>query len=607
MTIAPTDTLHQAVRNQDWPEAERLARLRLKEQPEGEEYLFMLAISLTMQGRPMEASTVHAELTRLRPQEPIYWSNYATVLREAGSLDEALAAQQEALRLAPDDATQLTSTALLLLDKGEHAAAQETMQLALKHDPASPRVRIQAARTCEVCRKHEEVEALLEPWRTWLPLEEDLQIELGDLLLSNGDGSDAVVVFEDLVRRGMDNPRALVHLASAYERLNRVDDAQAVILRLRGTGATSNPVFAGEIAHVVARIAQRNGDLEQAADILESTGPRSDADFAHYFSLAQIRDRQGDTEAAMRGFARAHELQLRDLRKFVPARFEPGASILPLADRRIELEDAQRWPELVSPDAKQSPVFIVGFPRSGTTLLEQMLDAHPAFQSMDENPFFNRLAEDIDNHGIDVPRGLARLGQRDCDELRRRYLDMVCATIQRRWDTQLVDKNPLNMLWLPLIHRLFPHAKYILAIRHPCDVVLSCYMQNFKAPLLASACTELERVARAYVASMDNWLHHVGILRPDVLVLRNEDLVADTPGEVARLAAFLGLDDAAALLSFDDHARRKGFIGTPSYTQVVQPVNAKGVNRWQAYRGYFDSVLPILQPMLRQWNYDAGA
>lgn len=607
MTIAPTDALRQAVRTQDWPETERLARSLLQEQPDTEEFLFVLAASLAMQGRPLEASKVNADLTRLRPQQPLYWSNYATVLREAGSLQEALLAQQEALRLAPNDPEQLTSLALLQLDTGEQAAARETMQAALKLDAASPRVRIHAAGVHEICRDHEEAEALLKPWRTWLPLPEDLQIELGGLLLATGDGSDAVVVFEDLVRRGMDNPRALVHLASAYERLNRVDDAQAVILRLRGTGATSNPAFAGEIARVVAKIAQRNGDLEQAAAILESSGPRNDADFGHFFNLAQIRDKQGDTAAAMRILARAHELQSIELKKFVPSRFEQGASILPLADRRIERNDVERWPELAAPDSMQSPVFIVGFPRSGTTLLEQMLDAHPAFQSMDENPFFNRLAEDLGVHGIRVPNDLARLGQRDCDELRRRYLEMVCTAIQRRWDTRLVDKNPMNMLWLPLIHRLFPRAKYILAVRHPCDVVLSCYMQNFKAYLLASVCVDLERIAKAYVASMQNWLHHVQLLRPDMLVLRNEDLVTDTPGEVARLAAFLGLDDATALLSFDDHARRKGFIGTPSYTQVVQPVNAKGVNRWQAYRGYFDSVLPILQPMLRQWNYEAGA
>jgi hypothetical protein len=262
---------------------------------------------------------------------------------------------------------------------------------------------------------------------------------------------------------------------------------------------------------------------------------------------------------------------------------------------------------LTAPEAKHSPVFIVGFPRSGTTLLEQMLDAHPRLQSMDENPFFNKLSDQLAEQGIFVPQDMARLGQRDCDELRKRYLGMVCETIPRRWDTQIVDKNPLNMLWLPLIHRLFPHAKFILALRHPCDVILSCYMQNFRSSVLAAACSDLQRLATSYVASMQSWLHHAAIFEPDVLTVRNEDIVADVEGQAARIAQFLELGDAAPLLDFHEHARRKGFIGTPSYTQVIQPVNSRGMNRWLRYREYIEPVLPILEPMLQHWGYSTDA
>jgi hypothetical protein len=287
----------------------------------------------------------------------------------------------------------------------------------------------------------------------------------------------------------------------------------------------------------------------------------------------------------------------------IPRRFEPGASPLPVAERRVSAAEVAQWPTLQAPDAQRSPVFIVGFPRSGTTLLEQMLDAHPKLQSMDENPFFNNLSDQLAEQDIFVPEDIRVLDQRDCDELRRRYLTMVCETIPRNWDTQIVDKNPLNMLWLPLIHRLFPAAKFILALRHPCDVILSCYMQNFRASVLAAACSSLERLATAYVASMESWLHHVALFQPDVLIVRNEDVIADVAGQAAAIGKFLGLQDATPLLKFDEHARGKGFIGTPSYTQVIQPVNSKGMNRWQQYRGHIEPILPILEPMLRHWGY----
>lgn len=202
-----------------------------------------------------------------------------------------------------------------------------------------------------------------------------------------------------------------------------------------------------------------------------------------------------------------------------------------------------------------------------------------------------------------MPADLGKLDQYACDELRKGYLRLVSSKITRRWDTQLVDKNPLNMQWLPLIHRLFPRAKFILALRHPCDVLISNYMQNFRTAVLASACATLERLAQAYVAAMQSWLDHVEIFKPDVLVSRYEDLVADPAAQTARFGEFLGLTDATPLLNFDRHARDKGYIATPSYTQVIQPVNRKGLNRWHRYRDALEPALPILKPMLEHWGY----
>ncbi|MGH9807240.1 MAG: sulfotransferase family protein, partial [Terriglobia bacterium] len=158
--------------------------------------------------------------------------------------------------------------------------------------------------------------------------------------------------------------------------------------------------------------------------------------------------------------------------------------------------------------------------------------------------------------------------------------------------------------WLPMIHRLFPEAKFILALRHPCDVMLSCYMQNFQSMILTVACASLESLAKAYVEAFECWLHHVEVFKPDVFVSRYEELVADTPLQTRRIAEFLGLADAESMLRFDARAIEKGYIATPSYAQVIQPINTKGLNRWHRYREYFEPVLPILKPMLDHWGYN---
>ena len=132
-------------------------------------------------------------------------------------------------------------------------------------------------------------------------------------------------------------------------------------------------------------------------------------------------------------------------------------------------------------------------------------------------------------------------------------------------------------------------------------------MQNFRASILITASSTLERLARAYVAAMECWLHHVDVFHPNVLVSRYEDLVADVPQQTRRIAEFLELEDATPLERFDERAREKGYIATPSYTQVIEPVNRKGLNRWQRYRREFEPVLPILAPMLHHWGYATEA
>jgi len=116
-------------------------------------------------------------------------------------------------------------------------------------------------------------------------------------------------------------------------------------------------------------------------------------------------------------------------------------------------------------------------------------------------------------------------------------------------------------------------------------------------------CSSLERLSKSYVNSMQNWIHHEALLHPNVLRLYYEDTVADFPRQVERIAAFLGIEEHGHLARFSEHAASKGYISTPSYSQVIEPVNTRAKGRWRMYRGYFEPVLPILQPVADHWGY----
>ena len=598
------EEINAAIRAGDPVAAEGLCRTDLLAQPDDEDLLALLAISLHLQRRYPETIAAYARLTELFPDKSVHWANHATALREGGFRQEAEAGYRTSIRLDPRNPVPRIDLGLMLMKRKDYLGAREMLLDAFDLDRPWPLARVHGARACCLCQDFTGAQDLLRPWREWLPLHDDtLQLELARLLILLSDASSAQALLEDVVQRDGRHLEAKFLLADVYERVNRVTEAEMLVQWITTLGSALSASEKQEVDHQFAKLALRKDDLATARSLLEQSGPRHANDMAHFFELAGIYDKSGEPGLAMQALRTAHAIQVEDLKIASPDHFTPDALALPAAVPRVSPEVYRRWPKTLAPDARHSPVFIVGFPRSGTTLLEQMLDAHPSLQSMDENPFFNKLADKLRSHDPRILQNLDVLQQRDCDELRKLYLKMVCETIERNWSAQLVDKNPLNMLWLPMIHRLFPEARFIFALRHPCDVILSCYMQNFRASILGAAASSIPRLAAAYVQVMEHWLQDVQTFQPNVLVSRYEDLVADFPRQTRRLAEFLELEDATPMLGFDQHARNKDYIATPSYAQVIVPVNKKGLNRWRRYRQEFEPVWPILQPMLRHWGY----
>lgn len=587
--------------------AERLAREGLRD-GEDAKLLLLLAMALQMQGRSGEAVEGFERLVELRPEEVSTWGNYATTLRSLGRLDEARNAYRRALEIKPDNAAQWFNLGSLQLQEGDALGARESLLKAHALQPEQPLFRIVAARALCECRDYRAPD-LIAPWQQWLPLPEDLQYDLADVMQLTDWTRESIDVLEDLTARSPQHTRAWLLLAALYERTNRLEEATSLVDRLAKDTIGSDEATRREVASQRANLLLRRGAIAEARELLEQIGPRQASDPTHYFQLGRACDRLGDRDAAMQAFAVAHGMQVEQLRRSAPQRFVPGTTLLPAAEFTVSREEFARWPDLRAPSVAETPVFVVGFPRSGTTLVEQMLDAHPDLQAMDERPFFYMLSEQLADQGFRVPQDLGKLGQRDCDELRRGYLMLGCSKIQRQWGTRLVDKNPLNMLWLPMIHRMFPLARFVFVQRHPCDALLSCYMQEFRSAVLAVMSATLEQAARGYVMAFQHWAHHVEVFRPSILTVRYEDLVAAPEIETRRIGEFLELADAAPLMDFDVHAREKDFIGTPSYTQVIEPIHRHQVARWTHYRPYFKSALPILEPLLGQLGYatDSGA
>jgi len=271
-------------------------------------------------------------------------------------------------------------------------------------------------------------------------------------------------------------------------------------------------------------------------------------------------------------------------------------------------EDIAAWNTAdEAPDVAASPVFLVGFPRSGTTLLELALDAHPVLQSMDEQPYIQAALADFESAGFSYPHGIGRADHAALEQIRAKYWARVARKVELAPGQRLVDKNPMNMAGLPAIARLFPNARILLAIRHPGDVIMSCFMQHFRAPDFALVCHDLGSIAACYRRAFDLWYEQAELLRPAYLEVRYESLVVDFEAGLRRILAFLDLEWDDAVLAPAERARHKRFISTPSYAQVVAPVNTASVGRSRGYARHLARVLPSLQPYLQRFGYEAHA
>ena len=202
--------------------------------------------------------------------------------------------------------------------------------------------------------------------------------------------------------------------------------------------------------------------------------------------------------------------------------------------------------------------------------------------------------------------GLDRLPELDGDAvagLRDDYFAAVGRCIELRPDALLIDKSPLHMNKVPLIHRLFPNARFILALRHPCDAVLSCFMTAFRLNDAMASFLDLETAAEFYDLSFSHWQNCTSLMPVAVEAVRYEDVVDDSEAELRRLLAYLGLEWQPSVIDHVQTARARGLITTASYAQVTERLYRRASGRWERYRSRLDPVLPVLAPWAEKFGY----
>ncbi|HYI64489.1 MAG TPA: sulfotransferase [Allosphingosinicella sp.] len=507
-------------------------------------------------GRLGEAAAAYGAVIAAFPADFESWNNLGNVHAALGDADGAVSAFRQAIMLRPDIVEMVFNLSDALAAADRHDERQAVMREAARVSPDNAAV----------------------------------QTELGLAESSVRDFDSAERAFRAAIGLDPKAASAWLELGLLLENLNRVDDLAALSAEAEESGLTGP-----EPGFLKAWALRRQGKFAEALPLAEAT-PETINPVRRTQLLAELYDRLGESERAFAAFGEMN----RAAAAARPA--PPGPSYreqVAASAAAMTPERAAAWTPIAPPADPPAPVFIVGFPRSGTTLLDTLLMNVPHFHVLEEMP----VVRDVET-AIPADADLGKMTPAEADILRSRYFEMLERHAPAEAGQTIVDKHPLHMARMPLIHRLFPDAKVIFVERHPCDTVLSCFMANFQLNHAMRSFTDLEEAARTYDAVFDAWTRAETLLPIQVHRVRYERMVGDLEREMRSLLAFLGLDWDPAVLDNRAAAAERGHVRTASYSQVTEPIYTRSAGRWQRYRGHMAPVLPILAPWAERMEYE---
>jgi tetratricopeptide (TPR) repeat protein len=529
--------------------------------------------ALSREGRLDEAFATARAAAIDGVKHPLIFSLIAWDHRRCGRLPDAIACMRRALDLDPGEPSLLLMLGGHLAAAGQPHEALEAFEGAGRRAPNHPFVLVGKARALLRLGAYAEAEPLFHRALALAPGDTDALAGLAGLACQRGDNEGARRLVEQILALEPGNIEAALVTAETAVAERRWLEAEA----------TMRPLLSRrDLAEL-----DRATALILLADALHGQGRHQEA-FAAY-------------EAGNAGFRLMYRSRFEALG--VEREVDRAARLFRYF-RRADRDGWRSSPLDGDPDETfPEHLFVIGFPRSGTTLLENIFDAHPRVAALDEVP---TLAGAVGEwFGDDA--GLDRLASADAAALRARRREHAAKVEAQRPDASsklLVEKLPLFGMYVPLIRKLFPRAKIVFALRDPRDVVLSCLRRRFLINSAMYEFTALETAARFYDRVMTLSQACLELTQPEVLYLRNEDLVADFDGWAHRLCEFAGLEWSEAVRDFAEAARRKD-IRTPSANQVRAGINSGGVGQWRTYRTELEPVLPILEPWVRRFGYPA--
>ena len=560
------------------------------------------------------------------PRELVLHTLLGAACLELGDHDTAIASYRAALAIRPGFAKAWNSLGIAYLRCGRLRDAGDSFRSAAASDPefAEPRFNLgivyeNLKRPHDAAEQYEQAVALDAGYtKAWSTLA-NVCWELGQYDRVAGHYGRAL----DTDNRYLPAHRGLMQFLEQSNRREELRDAVAQAGEALGADHPLVKLRQGVIAAA-------DGDNRTARDILEGCEfETADAAGLHdertrLTHLAGICDRLDDTRGALQCAGEANRLS----RQLSAGKRIDKTTFLEFVDNRkryFQRDNIRLWrlepgatsgacPRVGSdrqapaetPATGAGPVFVIGFPRSGTTLIDTMLRGHPQIEVAEESDAVPALVNRLSGASDASLAELGKLSIEAVESARSGYFERLGRHVRpSAADAAItvVDRFALNIVYAGEICRVFPDARFILMLRHPADCVLSCYLRTFTETSANASFHTLEEAAFLYDRVFSLWTQYTEILDPVRIEVRYENLVESVEQTCRSVLDFIGLPWHAGVLDHQRTARNRLYIRTASYNQVIEPVHAAASGRWLRYREYLEPVLPTLQPWIERFGY----
>ncbi len=532
-----------------------------------------------------EAEPSYRRAVELEPDFADGWNNLGTCLRELKHCEDAEVAYRKALALKPHDPDILDNLALALKDLSRLDEAAECARRALAIEGRDPKLHIHAGVIFLDQHKIDEAGTAAAHALALNPNDHDVLSLMGRVAFEREKLDESVDYYRRALAVKPDLADAHNNMGNALKELGRLDGAREAYIR----AIDLDPASTGAYVNLADSMKFRLGDpvlarMEALANKTESLSQidRIHLDYALGKAYADLADHKRALTHFIAGSAAKRQMISYD-----------EAAAMTFFDRIENVFTADLMAEKSGHgDSSKRPIFILGMPRSGTTLVEQILASHPMVHGAGELTEFNEAVDSIkglDGAALTYPEFVPPLGASALRQLGGRYLELVCKRSPS--GERLTDKMPSNYYFLGLIHLALPNAKIIHTVRDPIDTCISCFSKLFSADQNHTYdLAELGRYYRRYEQLMTHWRRVLPT--ESFLDVQYEDVVANLEGAARRIIAYCGLPWDDRCLAFHETNRP---VRTASATQVRQPIYKNAIGRWRVYQEFLGPLLTALE------------